>query len=136
MDSEGVSDDDEDDAVSLSAMLDGDDLLESKQSGSELDSGSDSESEQSDEDEDVLAPSDDDDAVQQSDDALNKLDRFIDDLSPAQKRKASELEQDSSASRKRKRRNLIEQNEAGLESEFATRGGHEGPSGYCIETGR
>ena len=55
-------------------------------------------------------------------DALEKLDRFIDELNSAQKRKASELEGDGNMSRKRKRRDLEEHNEAGMESEFATGG--------------
>jgi len=90
-------------------------------------SHSDSDSESLDDDEeDVLAPSDDDASSLEGAGALEKLDRFIDELNPAQKRKVSELEGDGNVSRKRKRKNLEERNEAGMENEFATRGGPDG----------
>ena len=71
-------------------------------------------------------PSDDDAGSLEEADALEKLDRFIDELNPAQKRKVAELEGDGNVSRKRKRKNLEERNEADMESEFATRGGPGG----------
>jgi hypothetical protein len=103
--------------VSLSAILDDDTNLPSEPSDSESpDEGED----------DVLAFSDNELGSSQAADALEKLDRFIDELHPAQKRKAPELEGGGNVSRKRKRNNLKEHNEAGTESEFATRGSLEG----------
>lgn len=122
--SEGEEEEEEEEGVSLSAMLDGsasgNDDAESA-SGSE----SDEENEDANDEDDALLPSDDESAPQDSD-ALDKLDRFIDELNPVHKRKASELGTDTEATRKRKRRALVERNEAGVESEFATRGGPEG----------
>lgn len=117
-------DEDEERGVSLSAMLDG-----SASGDDDAESASESESEDDDDDDEdeALMPSDDEAAPQDSD-ALDKLDRFIDELNPVHKRKASELGTDVEATRKRKRRALVERNEAGLESEFATRGGSEGQS--------
>lgn len=118
---DGISaeDDDKDDGrgVPLSAILDG--------GSNPLSEPSDSEPPDEDED-DVLAPSDNEAGSLPAEDSLAKLDRFIDELNPVQKRKASELENGGNVSRKRKRRNLEECNEAGVESEFATRGGLDG----------
>jgi hypothetical protein len=76
-------------------------------------------------------PSDDGAGSLEEADALEKLDRFIDELNPAQKRKVSELEGDGNVSRKRKRKHLEERNEAGMESEFATRGDPDGKHPLC-----
>ncbi|KAF8310820.1 Utp14-domain-containing protein [Clavulina sp. PMI_390] len=133
-DDEDEDDVDDDEGVSLSAMLEDGAAAsvsgsESNNEGDDDDNDDDEDEEDEDEDEeedadedeaDVLALSDDE---SQGDDALEKLDRFIDDLTPLQKRKASKLEEDTAASntRKRKRRTLTELTEAGAESEFAAR---------------
>lgn len=121
--SEDEEEDDDEEGDPLSAMLDGNgDAGEDSESGEEEE---DSESEA----EDALVPSDDDDdAGSQHHDALDQLGTFIDGLTPLQKRKASELDDDRSIPRKRKRRVLAEQNEAGAESEYATRGTSHGTS--------
>lgn len=114
--SDADADEDEDEGgISLSAMLNG----EAPEEGSE-DSADEEEEE---EDEDLLNGSEDD-ASAPDDEALDKLDNFIGDLS-SRKRKAVDTDapQPSAA---RKRRVLPERNEAGAESEFAAPGNKSG----------
>lgn len=119
---QGEDEEDEDGgAISLSAMLEGEGALD--ESGDES-GNSDNDNE------DILQGSDDEESAHgDNEEALDKLDSFIDGLS-SKKRKVSEVDLPQSST-SRKRRVLPERNEAGAESEFAAPGSKSGMS-LCI----
>lgn len=123
--------------MSLSAMLDSNPEGSNDDDGSdsEGDEASESEDSKSNDDVDALAPSD---SENEGEDALAKLDTFIDGLSTtasAKKRKAADDGADgvdggdvSGQRASRKRRILPEKTEAGAENEFAPTRGASGKS--------